>query len=87
MRRLSDKSSAVDPLPANLFKQVAGELAPYSTEVFNHSLATGHFPDVYEAAYIPPLLKKSDLDATNVRSCRPISNLSVVSKLLQLLVA
>jgi Reverse transcriptase (RNA-dependent DNA polymerase) len=42
---------------------------------------------VYKAAYITPLLKKSGLDATDVRSYRPISNLSTVSKLLERLVA
>ena len=87
IRRLPNKSSAVDPLPVNLLKQVANELAPYLAEVFTRSLECGHFPSVYKAAYITPLLKKSGLDATNVRSYRPISNLSVVSKLLERLVA
>ena len=55
-------------------------------EVFTRSLECGHFPSVYKAAYITPLLKKSGLDATDVRSYWPISNLSVVSKLLEQLV-
>jgi len=38
-------------------------------------------------AYVTPLLKKADLDAADVKSYRPITNLSVVSKLLERLVA
>jgi len=53
VRRLPDKTSAVDPLPVNLLKQVVEELAPYLTELFNRSLALGQFPDVlYLILYI-----------------------------------
>jgi hypothetical protein len=38
-------------------------------------------------AYVTPLLKSPDLDRTDVRSYRPISNLSVVSNLQERLVA
>jgi len=38
-------------------------------------------------AYITPIVKKVSLDPTDLKSCRPISNLSVVSKLLERLVA
>ena len=42
---------------------------------------------MYKAACITPLLKKTSLDATVVKSYQPISNLSVLSKLLERLVA
>jgi len=87
VRRLPDKTSVIDPLPVNSLKQVVDELAPYLTELFNRSLALGHFPDMYKDAYITPLLKKSSLDAAEVNSYRAISNLSVLSKLLERLVA
>ena len=44
-------------------------------------------PDIFKAAYVTPLLKKSDLDPADVKSYRPISNLSVLSKLLECIVA
>jgi hypothetical protein len=44
-------------------------------------------PPSFKEAYITPLLKKPDLDPTDVKSYRPISNLSVLSKLLERLVA
>ena len=87
MRRLPDKSSAVDPLPVNLLKQVVTQLAPYKTELFNRPLAVVHFPGMYKAAYSTPLLKKPSLNTTDVKSHRPLSNLSLQSKLLERLVA
>jgi hypothetical protein len=36
-----------------------------------------------KSAYITPILKKSDLDPLDAKSYRPISNLSVISKLLE----
>jgi len=40
-----------------------------------------------KAAYITPLLKKPDMDPAEAKSYRPISILSVLSKLLERLVA
>jgi hypothetical protein len=44
-------------------------------------------PDIFKAAYITPLLKKPDADPDDVKNYRPISNLTVLSKLLERLVA
>jgi hypothetical protein len=78
---LYDDYQTSRPIPVNLLKQVANELAPYLAEMFNRSLTAGYFPAVHKVAYITPLLKKRGLDATDVRSGRPISSLSIVSKL------
>ena len=50
-------------------------------------MSAGQFPSIYKEAFITPAIKKIGLDATNVRSYRPISNLSVVSKLLEWIVS
>ena len=52
VQRLPDKSSTVDPHPVNLLKQVVTELAPFLSELFNRSLALGHFPGMYKAAQL-----------------------------------
>ena len=85
--RLPYKSSAADPLPVSLMKQVSGEISPFLTELFNRSLSAGHFPSTFKQAFITPALKKPGLDAANVQSYRPILNLPVVSKLLEWFVA
>lgn len=87
VRQLPDKSSAADPMPTPILKQVVHLVAPYFTELFNRSLAVGHFPCGYKEAFITPIVKKAGLDTTDVGSYRPISNLSVVSKLLERIVA
>jgi Reverse transcriptase (RNA-dependent DNA polymerase) len=85
--RLPNKSSAADPLPVPLMKQVGAELSPFLCELFNRSMLTGQFPATFKQAFITPVIKKSGLDAADVGSYRPISNLSVISKLLERIVA
>ena len=85
--QLPDKQSAADPLPTRLLKDNADTLAPLLVKLFNRCLVLGTVPAVFKAAFITPLLKKSDLDPAEAKSYRPISNLSVLSKLLERLVA
>jgi hypothetical protein len=75
------------PIYDIILKNVKGDLAPFLAVLVNHSLSTGCVPGVFKEAYISPRLKKVDLDPTDVRLYRPISNLSVISKLLERLVA
>ena len=49
-------------------------LVPFITLLFNRSLVTGCFR---------PLLKKSGLDASDLKNYRPVSNLSFLSKLME----
>jgi len=70
-----------------MFKQVIDLLAPFVTELFNRSLAAGCFPSSFKVASITPVLKKQGLNPADASSYRPISNLSVLSKLLERLVA
>lgn len=44
-------------------------------------------PYIFMAQFITPRLRKADLDAADVNSYRPISDLSVASKLLERLAA
>ena len=87
VRALPDKSCALDLLPTSTLKSIINDLAPFLTELFNRSLSTGCVPAVFKAAYSSPRMNKVDLDSSDVRSYRPISNLSVLSKLLERLVA
>jgi len=84
---LPDKQCASDLIPIRLLKDYADVVAPFLVELYNKSLQIGSVPASFKAAYITLLLKKSDLDLADVRSYRPISNLSVLSKLGENLVA
>ena len=87
IRQLPDKSSDADLLPVQWLKNVVDEIAPFLTELINRSLASGQFPAIFKLALITPIVKKTGLDATEPKSYRPISNLPVVSKLLERVVA
>ena len=87
IHKLPDKQCASDPLPTRLLKDTVDLLAPFITTLFNKSLASGMFPAVFKSAYITPRLKKASLDPADVKSYRPISNLPVLSKTLERLVA
>ena len=58
-------------------------LAPFIVVLCNRSLITGCFPSEFKQAIVRPLLKKSGLDATDLKNYRPVSNLSFLSKLLE----
>jgi hypothetical protein len=73
-------------IPTSVFKQVTDLVAPFIVELFNRSLAAGQLPAGFKEAFIVPLVKRPGLDATDVNSYRPISNLPVISKLLEHLV-
>ena len=87
VRQLPDKHLASDPVPTKLLKDNVHLLAPFLVTLFNRCLSLGSVPSSFKAAYVTPLLKKPDLDSADPKSYRPIANLSVLSKLLERLVA
>ena len=46
-------------------------------------MASGMVPDIIKEAYITPIIKKPQLDKTDITNYRPISNFSVIWKLLE----
>jgi len=66
-----------------MVSQAADEIAPFVVELFNRSLASSLFPASFKEAFITPVRTKAGLDVADVRSYRPISNLPVLSKLLE----
>ena len=87
IRRLPDKSSAADPIPTSVLKDVADLVAPYIARLFNVSVSVGRFPSSFKQAFVTPIVKKAGLDKEDVKSYRPISNLPILSKLLERLAA
>ena len=83
LQKLPNKQCEHDPIPTWLLKKIATIVAPLILSIFNLSFATGRILCQFKHAYVPPLLKKSDLDQETLSSYRPISNLSVLSKLFE----
>ncbi len=81
------KTSDLDPLPAVVFKQCQEVLLPVITEIINSSLSTGTVPPALKISRITPLLKKSSLDPESLQNYRPISNLPLLAKIMERVVA
>ena len=79
----SNKTCQLDPAPTWLIKELRSLLSLFIALLFNKSLATGCFPKKYKNAIVFPLLKKDNLDASQSRNFRPLSNLTCLSKLLE----
>jgi len=41
-------SSAADPIPNSVLKQIVDVIAPFITELFNRSILAGHFPATFK---------------------------------------
>jgi len=83
IHQLLDKQFAADPFQRVFLRTGRTCLHRFSLRC----LTVGVFPMQFKAAFITPLLKKSDLDPSQGKSYRPISNLTVLSKTLERLVA
>ena len=77
VRHLPDKTSVADPIPTAILKNVVDLVAPYIAELFSQLLAVGQFCVLFKYAFVMPIVRKIGMDASQVSSYRPISNLSV----------
>jgi len=68
-----------DPIPTFLLKDSLDVLLTYVTAMVNASLRDGRLPASQKTAIITPLLKKPSLDAGDLKSYRPVSNLTFMS--------
>ena len=77
------KHSQADPIPTWLLKESVQLLAPFLTCFVNESITNCTVPDCMKMAIVTPILKKPNLDPSDISNFRPISNLSFLSKLLE----
>ena len=76
------KSSSLDPIPTSFLKRVATTLVNSFAKLANLSFSSSVFPASFKVARITPLLKKPSLDPEKYEYYRPISNFSIMPKLL-----
>ena len=77
------KTCSLDPCPTHIVKQGIDILLPSLTKLVNLSLKNGIFPNPFKQAIVTPgHLSKEDL-----KSYRPVSGLSFLSKLVERIVA
>ena len=83
INKLENKQSPLDPLPCWLFKACKDEIVPALHKIINSSLENGYFPDNLKTAIITPIIKSRNLDPDQLNNYRPISNLTIISKILE----
>ena len=81
------KTCSLDPCPTHIVKQCIDILLPSLTKLVNLSLKNSIFPNPFKQAIVTPLLKKSTLSKEDLKSYRPVSGLSFLSKLVERIVA
>ncbi len=86
IQRSSAKSCILDPIPRWLLKDCLTVLLPMITNIINLSLSQCEMPESFKEAILIPPLKKILLDPEILKHFRPISNLSYVSKLIEMVV-
>ena len=73
------KAHGPDQIPGRLLKEFTSEIAPSLTRLINLSLRIGRVPEDWKRTKIVPVFKKGNKEG--VINCRPISLLSLVSKI------
>jgi hypothetical protein len=74
-------------MPTSAPKVISDLVSPFIAHLFNQSVSMGQFPTSFKRTFITPIFKKAGLDLEDVNSYMPISNLSVLLKLMERLVA
>lgn len=81
--RLKPTGSAIDMVPPWFLKENIEVIGPSILQIVNKSLNTGTFPRMLKQALVQPILKKPNLDQTDLTNFRPVSHLSFMSKILE----
>ena len=76
------KQCELDPLPTSLLKLCLDQVLPVLKKIINLSLQNGLFIQSWKEAIVKPLLKKAGMQL-ELKSYRPVSNLTYISKLVE----
>ena len=77
----ANKATGPHEIPPRILKECAHQIAPSLCLLFNQSLQNGSMAEEWKLTNIIPIHKKGDI--SNVENYRPISLLSVISKVLE----
>lgn len=79
-----NKGAGIDLITAKILRKMIDFFTPILTKIFNKSLSSGVFPDIWKTALITPIFKSGN--RRDVSNYRGISILSLISKIFERLV-
>ena len=86
LTRCSKETCTLDPIPSWLVASCAYQIVPVVTHIVNASLFMADVPSNLKQAVVTPILKNNKLDKDNLNNYRPISNLSLLSNIVEKIV-
>ena len=84
IRKFKNKKTSPNNIPIFILKKISHIISPLLSDIFNHSIEEGIFPDKLKLGRVIPLHKEGDM--SDVSNYRPITTLSIFSKVLEKLV-
>ena len=84
IKHLDNKKSSMNNVPIFILKKISHIISPLLSDIFNHSINAGLFPDKLKEGRVIPLHKEGPFN--DVSNYRPITTLSVFSKIFEKLV-
>ena len=84
IKQIKNKKASLNNIPIAILKQISHIISPLLSEIFNDSINVGIFPDKLKVGRVIPLYKEGALN--DVSNYRPITTLSVFSKIFEKLV-
>ena len=84
IKKFKNKKSSINNIPIVVFKRISHIISPMLSELFNESIDSGVFPDKLKTGRVVPLFKEGD--TTDILNYRPISTLTIYSKIFEKLV-
>lgn len=81
LAKINSGAAGVDGISSTYIKAFGKKLFPYLACIFNFSLVSAQFPDLWKIAIITPLAKVSH--PTTEKKIRPLSNVPFLSKILE----
>ena len=84
IKKFKNKKTSLNNIPITVIKMISHVISPLLSELFNESITAGVFPDKLKTGRVVPLFKSGT--TTEISNFRPITTLSVYSKVFEKLV-
>ena len=84
IKKFKNKKATINNIPIAIIKKISPIIAPIISQLFNESIEAGVFPEKLKTSRVIPLYKEGS--RTEVINYRPISTLSIFSKIFEKLV-